>query len=260
MAPANLLPNSSQSSKNGSNSSNGGGGSSSNSNNNSSNNSQANGKKKKTRTTFTSFQLEELEKAFQRAPYPDVFAREELALRLNLSESRVQVWFQNRRAKWRKREPPRKSFLHTSLGSNGGLTKNGAHNPVPMNPAPQPLAHPDAAAAPQAAPQMPMTQPYLYEQQQSWSLTATEPFHHPGFTSGLSSSGSSFYSGLPPYEPTMTATSAAYLAPPSRFLCPIFDGDCRDSGDSSSDAKHPTDDMVADKPGHSPLPPLDFFT
>ncbi|KAG9509256.1 Homeobox protein goosecoid, partial [Fragariocoptes setiger] len=61
-------------------------------------------RKRRHRTIFNEDQLAQLEAIFHHTQYPDVMLREQLALQVGLKEARIEVWFKNRRAKWRKQQ------------------------------------------------------------------------------------------------------------------------------------------------------------
>ncbi|XP_072741675.1 homeobox protein NOBOX [Ciconia boyciana] len=104
--------------------------------------------RKKSRTFYSAEQLEELEKMFQEDHYPDNEKRREIAAVVGVTPQRIMVWFQNRRAKWRKSEKlsvkgNKKYPTSSALSVPFGTDSYGAPL-LPMPPLPD-IAHEQSA-------------------------------------------------------------------------------------------------------------------
>ncbi|UMM15609.1 hypothetical protein L5515_012980 [Caenorhabditis briggsae] len=83
------------------------------------------------RSTFSNDQLQSLEEVFLREPYPSQTERADLVKRTGLPEARIQVWFSNRRAKWRKTNANDRDELKAERSETDDAMSNCSQSPSP---------------------------------------------------------------------------------------------------------------------------------
>ncbi|KAL4630229.1 ventral anterior homeobox 2 [Arapaima gigas] len=169
---------------------------------------------KRTRTSFTAEQLYRLELEFQRCQYVVGRERTELARQLNLSETQVKVWFQNRRTKQKKDQTKdtekRSSSTSESLATCNilRLLEQGRLLSVPAPPNPLLAAHKGSNSS-------------LMGGSSSSSTSSSSSSSSSGLGGTPTSTGGSFGLSLPSLG---TPSSPRLAAPPLCFSMPLLAG------------------------------------